>query len=131
MENSRGREIVEAGGGCERKNGRGVDPNRNFEVDWGKKEKDYDPKEEYPGTHPFSEPETQLVRRLASEFEPHVWLNIHSGMDAMFTPYDHVATVPEAAQEALGMLKFARPAHLCWEVCDDLAVASTCSADHP
>ena len=53
MENERGREVVEAGNLCERKNGRGVDTNRNWEVHWGHKEKDYDPAEEYPGTHPF------------------------------------------------------------------------------
>ena len=53
MENERGRELVEAGNLCERKNGRGVDTNRNWEVHWGFKEKDYDPREEYPGTQPF------------------------------------------------------------------------------
>ena len=50
MENVGGRTLVEAGKLCERKNGRGVDTNRNYEVDWGVKEKDYDPNEEYPGT---------------------------------------------------------------------------------
>ena len=54
IENENGRRKVEAGDYCERRNGRGVDPNRNWEVDWGVKEKDYDPREEYPGTHPFS-----------------------------------------------------------------------------
>ncbi|XP_073385696.1 uncharacterized protein [Physcomitrium patens] len=48
MENVNGRVKVEAGDLCERKNGRGVDTNRNWKVDWGKKEKDYNPNEEYP-----------------------------------------------------------------------------------
>ena len=39
MENVRGRELVEGGALCERKNGRGVDPNRNWDVHWGHKEK--------------------------------------------------------------------------------------------
>lgn len=52
MENTHGRDLVEAGELCERKNGRGVDTNRNWDIDWGKKEKDYDPKEEYPGRAP-------------------------------------------------------------------------------
>ncbi|XP_057861353.2 uncharacterized protein LOC131069791 isoform X3 [Cryptomeria japonica] len=39
MENLNGRKMVEAGKLCERKNGRGVDINRNWSVDWGKKEK--------------------------------------------------------------------------------------------
>ena len=53
MENERGREMVEEGALCERKNGRGVDTNRNWEVHWGFKEKDYDPAEEFPGEKPF------------------------------------------------------------------------------
>lgn len=42
---------------------------------------DYDPYEENPGTAPFSEPETQLMRKLSVSFEPHIWVNIHSGME--------------------------------------------------
>lgn len=53
MENVRGRERVEAGEACLRKNGRGVDTNRNWAVHWGHKERDYDPEEEYPGDRPF------------------------------------------------------------------------------
>jgi hypothetical protein len=53
MENVGGRSLVEKGALCERKNGRGVDPNRNWPVDWGKKEKDYDPSEEFPGERPL------------------------------------------------------------------------------
>ena len=49
MENVNGRAKVEGGALCERKNGRVVDTNRYWEVDWGKKERDYDPYEEYPG----------------------------------------------------------------------------------
>jgi hypothetical protein len=52
MENVRGRELVEGGKLCERKNGRGVDTNRNWDIDWGRKEKDYDPAEEFPGRAP-------------------------------------------------------------------------------
>ncbi|KAJ7957963.1 Carboxypeptidase [Quillaja saponaria] len=95
MENLNGRKLVEAGDLCERRNGRGVDLNRNWSVDWGKKEKDYDPYEENPGTAPFSEPETQMMRKLAISFDPHVWLNVHSGMEALFMPYDHKNTTPD------------------------------------
>ncbi|KAL2471795.1 Zn-dependent exopeptidase superfamily protein [Abeliophyllum distichum] len=94
MENWNGRKLVEAGELCERRNGRGVDLNRNWSVDWGKKEKDYDPYEENPGSAPFSEPETQLMRKLSVSFEPHVWVNVHSGMEALFMPYDHKNTTP-------------------------------------
>ncbi|OVA11978.1 Peptidase M14 [Macleaya cordata] len=95
MENLNGRKLVEAGDLCERRNGRGVDLNRNWSVDWGKKEKDYDPYEENPGTAPFSEPETQMMRKLSTSFDPHVWINVHSGMEALFMPYDHRNTTPD------------------------------------
>lgn len=95
MENLNGCKLVEAGEYCERRNGRGVDLNRNWSVDWGKKEKDYDPYEENPGTGPFSEPETQIMRKLSQSFDPHVWVNVHSGMEALFMPYDHKNVTPD------------------------------------
>ncbi|PIA46859.1 hypothetical protein AQUCO_01500416v1 [Aquilegia coerulea] len=95
MENLNGRKRVEAGDLCERRNGRGVDLNRNWSVDWGKKEKDYDPHEENPGTAPFSEPETQIMRKLSKSFDPHIWVTVHSGMEALFMPYDHKNTTPD------------------------------------
>ncbi|KAL3638950.1 hypothetical protein CASFOL_016857 [Castilleja foliolosa] len=94
VENLNGRKLVEDGELCERRNGRGVDLNRNWSVDWGKKEKDYDPYEESPGAGPFSEPETQIIRKLSVSFEPHIWVNVHSGMEALFMPYDHKNTTP-------------------------------------
>ncbi|KNA19103.1 hypothetical protein SOVF_064740, partial [Spinacia oleracea] len=100
MENLNGRKRVEAGDLCERRNGRGVDLNRNWSVDWGKKEKDYDPYEENPGSSPFSEPESQIMRKIALSFEPHLWVNVHSGMQALFMPYDHRNTTPDGASSA-------------------------------
>ncbi|XP_010683637.2 uncharacterized protein LOC104898281 [Beta vulgaris subsp. vulgaris] len=100
MENINGRKRVEAGELCERRNGRGVDLNRNWSVDWGKKEKDYDPYEENPGSAPFSEPESQIMRKVALSFEPHLWVNVHSGMQALFMPYDHRNTTPDGASSA-------------------------------
>ncbi|XP_058090681.1 metallocarboxypeptidase A-like protein MCYG_01475 isoform X1 [Magnolia sinica] len=94
MENPNGRGLVEAGDLCERRNGRGVDLNRNWSVDWGKKEKDFDPYEENPGSAPFSEPETQIMRKISKSFNPHIWVNVHSGMEALFMPYDHRNTTP-------------------------------------
>ncbi|KAF2310218.1 hypothetical protein GH714_007260 [Hevea brasiliensis] len=57
--------------------------------------KDYDPYEENHGTGPFSEPETQIMRKLALSFDPHIWVNVHSGMEALFMPYDHRNTTPD------------------------------------
>ncbi|XP_062224294.1 uncharacterized protein LOC133922817 isoform X2 [Phragmites australis] len=101
MENFNGRKRVEAGELCDRRNGRGVDLNRNWSVDWGKKEKDYDPYEENPGIAPFSEPEAQIMRELSRSFKPHIWVNVHSGMEALFMPYDHKNTTPNGASAHL------------------------------
>lgn len=80
MENREGRKKIEKTGDfCYRKNGHGVDPNRNWEVDWGKREKDYSAYEEHAGLHAFSEPEAHVLRDLVHEFKPHVWVNVHSG----------------------------------------------------
>ena len=74
---------------CQRINGRGVDPNRNWEVDWGILESDYDPSEEYGGTEPFSEPEVMCTLSIAKNRRPHVYVNVHSGMDGYLVPWDH------------------------------------------
>ncbi|KAJ6802276.1 carboxypeptidase B2 [Iris pallida] len=95
MENQNGRKRVEDGDACERRNGRGVDLNRNWSVDWGKKEKDYDPYEENPGIAPFSEPEAQIMRNITKLFDPHIWVTVHSGMEALFMPYDHRNGTPD------------------------------------
>ena len=107
MENENGRDLVEKGDLCERKNGHGVDPNRNWALDWGVKAPAYDPKEEYPGKAPFSEPESRILRDLIAGFKPHAVVNWHSGMSAVFTPYDHVAQEP-TGPGAEAMLQFAR-----------------------
>ncbi|XP_051195616.1 uncharacterized protein [Lolium perenne] len=101
MENFNGRKRVEAGELCDRRDGRGVDLNRNWSVDWGKKEKDYNPFEEDPGTAPFSEPEAQIMQELSKSFKPHIWVNVHSGMEALFMPYDHKNTTPDGAPSQL------------------------------
>ena len=61
MENERGRDKVETRNLCERKNGRGVDTNRNWPVHWGFKEPDYDAREENPGEEPFRWPRVDIT----------------------------------------------------------------------
>ena len=64
IENVNGRAMVEDSKKfCERKNGRGVDVNRNFPVNFGVKEKDYDPNEEFPGPYAMSEPESKVLEK--------------------------------------------------------------------
>lgn len=41
-----------------------------------------------------------MLLTLAKELKPHVWLNVHSGMYALFTPYDHKGHVPNTTGEA-------------------------------
>ncbi|XP_031496040.1 uncharacterized protein LOC116261432 isoform X2 [Nymphaea colorata] len=66
MENLNGRKLVEAGDLCERRNGRGVDLNRNWSVDWGKKEKalfmPYDHRNTTPEGHT-----SQIMRTLLDD----------------------------------------------------------------
>ncbi|KAJ8437454.1 hypothetical protein Cgig2_031975 [Carnegiea gigantea] len=57
--------------------------------------KDYDPYEESPGRSAFSEPESQIMRKLVLSFQPHLWVNVHSGMEALFMPYDHKNSTPD------------------------------------
>ncbi|KAG5047943.1 hypothetical protein JHK85_009046 [Glycine max] len=101
MENLNGRKVVEAGDLCERRNGL-----------------DYDPYEENPGIAPFSEPESQIMRKLAISFEPNLWVNVHSGMEALFMPYDHKNTTPDGLplQRMKSLLEEVKHLH-CQERC--------------
>jgi len=80
---------------CSRTNGRGVDLNRNWPLDWGVKEKDYQKEEENPGQKPLSEPETQVLMDLALDTAPDVWVSVHSGMAALLHPWDYRVAVAE------------------------------------
>ena len=55
-----------------------------------------------------SEPEVQVLLSLARELAPHTWLNVHSGMFALFTPYDHKASVPNSTDAAAALRILAR-----------------------
>ena len=41
-----------------------------------------------------SEPESALLHKVVDGYHPHVWLNVHSGMEALFMPYDHMGNIP-------------------------------------
>ena len=53
-----------------RQNGRGVDLNRNFPYQWRPIGRPWD--KEYSGTHPLSEPEDRIARRLIARVHPDV-----------------------------------------------------------
>ncbi|KAE9458668.1 hypothetical protein C3L33_09416, partial [Rhododendron williamsianum] len=63
MENLNGRKLVEEGDLCERRNGRGVDLNRNWSVDWGKKEKAFFMPYDHKNTTPDGSP-SQRIRLM-------------------------------------------------------------------
>uniref|UniRef100_A0A061SCP5 Zn-dependent exopeptidase n=1 Tax=Tetraselmis sp. GSL018 TaxID=582737 RepID=A0A061SCP5_9CHLO len=47
-----------------------------------------------------------IVQQIVHEWNPHVWINVHSGMEALFMPFDHKASIPQGpeGQAQLGML---------------------------
>ena len=67
-----------------RKNARGVDLNRNFSYRWRggvPPSSGY-----YPGPHPFSEPESRAVRRLARRLKPRVTIWYHQPWGQVLLP---------------------------------------------
>ena len=49
-----------------------------------------------------------MVRALAASFAPHAWVNVHSGMEALFMPYDHRTDIP-TGESLVGSLLLERP----------------------
>ena len=35
-----------------------------------------------------------MLKSLMEAWPPHVWVNVHSGMEALFMPFDHKAMEP-------------------------------------
>lgn len=87
------------GGGMHRKNMRpnaggstGVDLNRNFGYHWGHDNSGSSPtpsSETYRGTGPFSEPETQIVKYIAEQFDFKLALNNHTYSDLLIYPWGY------------------------------------------
>lgn len=65
-----------------RQNGRGVDLNANWSSDWRGGGRPWDVY--YPGSHPFSEPETQLARALIVKVRPRVTIWYHQHMNVVW-----------------------------------------------
>ncbi|KAF4724588.1 hypothetical protein FOZ63_021504, partial [Perkinsus olseni] len=68
----------------------GVDLNRNFGYKWSGQY----PKcsEEYAGEGPFSEPETQALKRMVEERDFKIALNFHSYGTMLTYPFNHANT---------------------------------------
>jgi protein MpaA len=79
-----------------RTNGRGVDLNRNFPAGWRPIGVPGDP--QHAGARPFSEPETQLVRRVVRRFRPTVTIWFHQQAEALVRAWG--PSVPAARRYA-------------------------------
>eukprot|EP00747_Dinoflagellata_sp_TGD_P183429 gnl/TRDRNA2_/TRDRNA2_38301_c0_seq1.p1 gnl/TRDRNA2_/TRDRNA2_38301_c0~~gnl/TRDRNA2_/TRDRNA2_38301_c0_seq1.p1 ORF type:complete len:528 (-),score=101.14 gnl/TRDRNA2_/TRDRNA2_38301_c0_seq1:129-1712(-) len=88
------RKEVEKGYFCKRTNEDNVDLNRN----WGSDHRDNDQTveqqrqdrdEQYPGPDGFSEPETEILRDLAVEENPDVFVSVHTGAYLLGAPYGY------------------------------------------
>lgn len=85
------------GGGFWRKNRRdhgdgtfGVDPNRNYGVEWGTEGISFDTNSDvYCGTEAFSEPENQAVKWLCENHEFRMALNNHTYSELLLYPYGY------------------------------------------
>lgn len=95
-----GRQRVEAGSECQRKNQRRVDTNRNF---WTKKHHYSKGSEEYEGSSPISEKESKLIARELVNTTRYV--NVHSGEFSLYMPYDASSQEPPNAKHMRSQLQ--------------------------
>mmetsp|Transcript_116731 Transcript_116731/g.326537 ORF Transcript_116731/g.326537 Transcript_116731/m.326537 type:complete len:451 (+) Transcript_116731:111-1463(+) len=84
--NPRSRRQVEQGDFCLRANPNGVDLNRNYDMGWNA-ETPHDLANTNPGPHPFSELETQIMKKLMEDANPTTFLTVHSGTRGMYMPW--------------------------------------------
>jgi hypothetical protein len=84
--NPRSRSHVEKGDFCLRVDENGVDLNRNWDEEWAPVA-EFDTADTNPGPSAFSEPETQLFKKMVSEYRPTNFLTIHSGTRGMYMPW--------------------------------------------
>lgn len=87
--NPKSRKRVEQGDYCLRVNQNGVDLNRNWAEGWDPKPSEINAVDTNPGPAPFSEPETQIFKKLVTDFDPTVFLTIHSGTRGMYMPWGY------------------------------------------
>ena len=83
-------------------NGRGVDLNRNFAADWASITQRTGPSsEQYRGTAPFSEPETQMLRDYTHRYDFDATLSYHATGSIIYYEYGKDKKV-NALSESLG-----------------------------
>lgn len=82
----------------------GVDLNRNFSVAWGQGVPTHRPdRSTYPGSGPFSEPETASLEAYLLPFADRVvaQADIHASGGVLFAPYSYTGDLPEHRRASL------------------------------
>lgn len=88
---------VENGDWCKRTNENDVDLNRNWDDHWkGDLQGDT-----YPGPQPFSELESTAVKNAMASYKPDVFITIHSGTMALFTPFAFSTAEPQKHEQVM------------------------------
>jgi hypothetical protein len=82
-----GRKYVEAGHPCQRRNSRGIDTNRQYQMRGFNEHHYAKNSEEYEGPNPLSEKESKLVSSLLLDGVQR-YVNVHSGEKSIYMPYD-------------------------------------------
>lgn len=78
--------VVKGSESCWRGNSDNVDINRNFPVNWRLTSPD-SKFLDYGGPEPLSEPESQYIYRLLETHRPDLFIDLHSGEVAVYTPW--------------------------------------------
>lgn len=78
------RALVEQGDFCTRVSPDKVDINRNFDINWQTAE--HGNGDTNPGEHAFDQSESRILKLLMEKFQPHAYLDLHSGFRGMFFP---------------------------------------------
>lgn len=103
--NPLGRAQVEAGHYCKRTNADGVDLNRNWYDHRQKSAHEVDGDEENPGYFGFSEPETQILKRVVEDEKPNLYLSVHSGAYLLGAPDNDQANFLQGRDITADILK--------------------------
>jgi len=96
--NPKGRLLVEDGKWCHRGNGRHVDLNRNWD-DHFRESVGQNQLDSYPGPSAFSESETRELQDLLQQWQPQLFLAVHSGIRML--AYPHGYSSPDKTENGL------------------------------
>lgn len=83
-----GRQRAESGHECQRFNANGVDVNRNYRRDFGRRDADTNDEEEESGPFALSEMETRVTDAVVRRVSADAYISVHSGDRALITPWD-------------------------------------------